>query len=45
MAAELTIIPDSWDEQFHSPSVPPGDDQPLTEETVDSRYEIDSKMV
>ena len=26
--------------EFHSPRVSPGDDQPLTEETVDSGYEI-----
>ena len=28
------------DEKFHSPRVPPGDDQPLTEETVDYGYDI-----
>ena len=36
MGVEVTGIPDFWDEKFHSLRVPPGDDQPLTEETVDS---------
>ena len=44
MAAEVTVIPDFWDDKFHSPRVPPGDDLPLSEETVDSGYEIDGKV-
>ena len=40
MAAEVTVITDFWDDEFHSPRIPPGDDQPLTEETVDTGYEI-----
>ena len=40
MAEEVTKIPDFLDEKFHFPIIPPGDDQPLTEETVDSGYEI-----
>ena len=44
MGAEVTGIPDFWDEKFHSPRVPPGDDQQLTEETVDSGYEIDVQL-
>ena len=45
MAAEVTVIPDFWEEQFHSPRVPPGDDQPLTEETMDSGYEIGAQTI
>ena len=40
IAAEVTVIADFWDDKFYSPRVPAGDDQPLTEETVDSGYEI-----
>ena len=42
MGAEVTGMPDFWYSKFHSPRVPPGDDQPLTEETVDSVYQIGS---
>ena len=44
MAAEVTRIPDFWDEKFHSPRVPSGNNQPLTKETVDSEYEIAVSM-
>ena len=40
MGAEVTVIPDFWYSKFHSSRVPPGNDQQLTEETVDSGYEI-----
>ena len=40
MAVEVTVIPDFWDDKSHYPRVPPGDDQPLTEETMDSGYVI-----
>ena len=44
MAAEVTVIPDFWDDEFYSPRVPPGD-QPLTDKSVDSGYEIGARMM
>ena len=36
----MTGISHFWYSKFYSPRVPPGNDQPLTEETMDSGYEI-----